>query len=331
MTLPLFGAAVVPSILILWFFLARDRHPEPRLVLLSTFGYGVLATLPAGLLELGLQAASEPLALSAPSQSLLFAFFGAALCEEALKFWIVYGYCRRHASFDEPMDGIIYGVTASLGFATLENVLYVASNGMGVAVARALLAVPGHACWGALMGYYVGQAQFGSGDRRRALVLALALPIALHGLYDFPIMLLGAAPDDPGLALPWLWIPLAVLIGGWRLALAQLGYLRALQLPRLPLVAPVLDDAGDGMALPVAVPSRAAAMIQLGLGGLLAWWGGLLSLAVVAGLVVDPTEGEERVHLLLGTAVIGLLPLALGLWLFRRGLVATSPRRRKDS
>ena len=103
------------------------------------------------------------------------------------------------------------------------------------------------------------------------------------------------------------------------------------QLPRLPLVAPVLDDAGDGMALPVAVPSRAAAMIQLGLGGLLAWWGGLLSLAVVAGLVVDPTEGEERVHLLLGTAVIGLLPLALGLWLFRRGLVATSPRRRKDS
>lgn len=325
MTLPLFGAAVVPSLLILWFFLARDRHPEPRAVLLRTFGYGVLICLPAALLEWGLQVASEPLALSPTAQSLLFAFGGAALCEELLKFWIVYGYCRTHASFDEPLDGIIYGVTASLGFATLENVLYVASNGMGVAITRALLAVPGHACWGALMGYYIGQAQFASSHKGRNLALAIGLPVALHGLYDFPIMLLSAAPDASQ-ALPWLWLPLAVLYGGWRLALSKLGDLRALQLPRLPLAAPELDDDGQPLSLRRSRPSRTATKLLLAAGGVLSWWGGLVTLAVVAVALTDGTQGEEAVHLMLGTAVIGVLPLVLGLWLFRRGLLASAGR-----
>lgn len=326
MTLPLFGAAVVPTLLILWFFLARDRHPEPRAVLLRTFGLGVLSTLPAGLLELGLEAAIEPAALSPTAQSLTFAFFGAALCEELLKFWIVYGYCRRHASFDEPMDGIIYGVTASLGFATLENVLYVASNGMGVAIARALLAVPGHACWGALMGYYVGQAHFGTQQRQRMLALALGLPILLHGLYDFPILLLSEAPDDPSLALPWLWLPLAVLYGGWRLALSKLGELRALQLPRLPLAAPELDDDGQPLGLQQSRPSRTATKLLLLAGGVLAWWGGLVTLAVAAAALTDGTQGEELLHLVLGTTLIGVLPLVLGLWLFRLGILVSARR-----
>ena len=64
MTFPLFGAAVVPSLLILWFFHSRDRHPEPRAVLLRTFWYGVIITVPAGLAEVALGSAAEPLALS---------------------------------------------------------------------------------------------------------------------------------------------------------------------------------------------------------------------------------------------------------------------------
>ena len=373
MTLPLFGAAVVPTLLILWFFLARDHHSEPRAVLLRTFALGVLITLPAGLLELGLQAAIEPLGLSPSAKSLTFAFLGPALCEEALKLWVVYGYCRSHSAFDEPIDGIIYGVTASLGFATLENVLYVASNGMGVAVARALMAVPGHASWGALMGYYVAQAHFNPDRRLRHLALALGLPILLHGLYDFPILLLGEPGSGAELALPWLWLPLVVLLGGWRLALGQLRALRRIQLEALPRPESATSQpfpeepqelepgmwsvdgaasrqstserpawqhsagpdyatgsvkAGAGAVKLLSAPaSRVGALFQLGLGGLLSWWGGLVTLAAAAGALEEATVGDELVHLLLGTVLIGVIPLVLGLWLFRRGLAAAAPAR----
>lgn len=318
MTFPLFGAAVVPSLLILWFFLSRDHHPEPRAVLLRTFWYGVLITVPAGLLEVGLSSAAEPLGLSPVAASLNSAFLGAALCEESLKFLIVYHYCRRHAAFDEPMDGIIYGVTASLGFATLENVLYVASNGVEVAVMRALLAVPGHACWGALMGYYIGQAQFGPAmHRNRHLALALGLPMALHGLYDFPLMWLDRAAGDASPALPWVWLPLATLAIGWRLALRHLRQLHRDQ--RL----------AAGLPEPIDVPRpprRWAVLLQLGVGGLLAWGGGLMTLAVLAGVALDDTA-VDTTALIVGTAAIGVLPLLLGLWLFSRGLQASTLAR----
>lgn len=321
MTFPLFGAAVVPSLLILWFFHSRDRHPEPRAVLLRTFWYGVLITVPAGLAEVALGSAAEPLALSPVAASLNAAFLGAALCEETLKFLIVYRYCRRLAAFDEPIDGIVYGVTASLGFATLENILYVAANGMEVAMLRAVLAVPGHACWGALMGYYIGQAEFGPPERRRRnLVLALAWPMALHGLYDFPLMWLDRLSGDKAPALPWLWLPLAALLLGWRLALSQLKALRKDQLPASG-AQPLAEPAAVGAAQP-----RWQAVLQLLLGGVLAWGGGLLTLAVLAGAALQGV-GDDGAALIVGTAVVGGLPLALGLWLFRRGLRASAAVR----
>ena len=81
--------------------------------------------------------------------------------EETFKYLVLTRYSARHRAFDEPMDGIVYGAVASLGFAALENLLYVGSGDLGTAVARAATAVPGHAFTGAIMGYYVGQARFG--------------------------------------------------------------------------------------------------------------------------------------------------------------------------
>jgi RsiW-degrading membrane proteinase PrsW (M82 family) len=66
------------------------------------------------------------------------------------------------------MDGVVYGAVASLGFATLENILYVTPNGFAVAAARAFTAVPGHALLGVIMGYYVGRAKFHSNEQQRA-------------------------------------------------------------------------------------------------------------------------------------------------------------------
>ena len=76
--------------------------------------------------------------------------------------------------FDEPLDGVVYGVAVALGFATLENLLFVARLGLGVAWMRALFAVPAHALFGATMGYYAGRAKFDRGGklwRDRALCL----------------------------------------------------------------------------------------------------------------------------------------------------------------
>jgi len=84
------------------------------------------------------------------------------LIEESAKFAALYVGIYRHAQFDEIIDGILYAVAASLGFATLENIAYVLEGGTVVGVLRAALSVPGHAFFGAVMGFYVGLAKFSS-------------------------------------------------------------------------------------------------------------------------------------------------------------------------
>ena len=188
MALPfLFVSAIVPSLLLIWFFHGRDLYPEPQRVVWATFGLGVLTILPAVLVELavdaGLKQIGDPFL-----EGWLEAFLSAALTEESLKYAVVVLYCMRHVEFDEPMDGIVYGAIASLGFATLENCIYVGEAGGGAAIFRAFTAVPGHACMGAIMGYFVGQAKFTPAKRRTLLAKAFFIPLLLHGLYDGPLL-----------------------------------------------------------------------------------------------------------------------------------------------
>ncbi len=318
MTLPLFGAAIVPTVLVLWYFLARDANPEPRGVLWRTFWLGVATTIPAGVAELAEAKLLEPAQLGPLGASLGSAFLGAALCEELFKFSVVYFYCARQPAFDEPMDGIVYGVTASLGFATLENVLYVADHGMGVAVVRALLAVPGHACYGAIMGYFVALRRFGPvEDRSTNLALALGVPMALHGAYDAPLFLLTQPGGGTDAALPWLWIPVAVVALGWRYTVRRVRELHAAQ------IGGRVDAADPAMAVrAVQQPGsrRLVRWVQLGSGALLAAWGGLVTLAIAAAIALGTVKPDEAAPLAVGTAVVGLLPLVFGLVLFRRGL-----------
>jgi RsiW-degrading membrane proteinase PrsW (M82 family) len=115
-----------------------------------------------------------------------------------LKFVVVVYYCSRLKIFNERMDGMVYGAVASLGFAAMENVLYVTLGDLTLAMTRALTAVPCHAFLGAIMGYYVGQARFDSRNRTRLLATGLLLVILLHGLYDFPLLTLKELKLDPG-------------------------------------------------------------------------------------------------------------------------------------
>ena len=158
-------SALVPSLLLMWYFHRRDAFPEPQGVLWTTFGLGVVITVPVIAVVLVLDRVAE--ALTDPfAYGFASAFLGAAIPEELFKLLVLWFYAARHLQFDEPMDGIVYGVAASLGFATLENVLYVAEGGVPVAILRALTAVPGHAFLGAIMGFCVGQARFDEGRRR---------------------------------------------------------------------------------------------------------------------------------------------------------------------
>src|SRR5262249_44668711 len=179
-------SAILPSRLLLWFFYSWDVNPAPGKVIWVTFGLGILIVAPVLALELTVFA--DFYVANPYLGGLVKGFWGAALPEELLKFLVVACYCMRHKAFDERMDGMVYGAVASLGFATMENVLYVTGADLALALSRALTAVPCHAFLGAIMGFYVGQARFDSRGRGRYLALGLGMAIILHGLYHFPLL-----------------------------------------------------------------------------------------------------------------------------------------------
>lgn len=178
--------SLAPVIALFTYFYIRDRYEkEPKLLLFKVFVWGALSVIPAILLGLTLH---KPLALffqaGSPVYLLLENFIVIALVEEAVKFYVVFKAAYRHPAFNEPYDGMMYAITASLGFAALENILYVARGGLTVALARMALAVPAHALFGAFMGYYAGRAKFVPERESYYLFYALSIPTLLHGTYD---------------------------------------------------------------------------------------------------------------------------------------------------
>ncbi len=178
-------AAIIPSLLLLFYFYKNDRHPEPVKELLMTFAWGVVGTIVV--LFMARPALGLLYNISNPYlQGSLHALLLAAIPEETIKMFVIVGYSMKTAEFDEPMDGLVYGVTASLGFATLENILYVSQGGMYTALVRAFTAVPTHAALGVIMGYFLSRFYFG--NDRRSLAYAWGIPVLLHAAYDFPLM-----------------------------------------------------------------------------------------------------------------------------------------------
>ena len=114
---------IIPSLIILAYFIYSDKFREPVKAILIVLLFGVLIAIPAGYLNnFVIKNFSN---YDTVNNALLVGFFAGGLVEELLKFSILYFYVSKMQDFDEPMDGIVYGVTASLGFATLENFEYV--------------------------------------------------------------------------------------------------------------------------------------------------------------------------------------------------------------
>jgi RsiW-degrading membrane proteinase PrsW (M82 family) len=183
-------AAVLPSLLLLWYFYSKDKYPEPPRVIFTTFFLGILTIIPVLCVALPMLYYVANRLEDPYAYGIAMGCLSAGIPEEFFKFTVILFYCMRHSEFDEPMDGLVYGVTASLGFATLENVLYVSQGGLHMAIGRALTAVPMHAAVGAIMGYYCGRARFAPAHRGQLLFTAWFVPMLLHSLYDIPLFVM---------------------------------------------------------------------------------------------------------------------------------------------
>ena len=190
----LIAAAVVPAIILLVRVYKADRlDREPKGLLLSLVLFGILSTGIAAVLELlGTHLLSRFLEEGSILYNLILYFVIVACSEEGAKYLLLRVRTWRSRHFNCQFDGVVYAVFVSLGFALWENIGYVVQNqhGLATALARAVTAVPGHACFGVFMGVFYGAAKRFEGMRlphlsKRWRRLSLLFPVLLHGTYDF--------------------------------------------------------------------------------------------------------------------------------------------------
>jgi len=191
-------AALAPVVIILFYVYFRDKYEkEPIGLLLVSLLVGGIIVIPVVFVE-RLISSQNPFTegVNPIGNAAYTAFLVAALVEEGFKFLALYLLIWRNKNFNEKFDGIVYAVFISLGFAGVENIMYVAGGGMDVAFTRAITAVPAHALFGIRMGYYFGIAHMYEELRSSHLKLAFIYPLVLHGIYDFILMT----------GFNWLWL-----------------------------------------------------------------------------------------------------------------------------
>lgn len=183
--------AVGPSVVLLAYFWLRDRYDrEPFGHVIGAFGLGVYAVLAVK----GAFAMLEPLIPTGwpvgygELARLADAFGLAAGAEELAKLVVLGAAVQLWEALDEPLDGLLYGVAVGLGFATLENLIYLSALDATRGWQRAIFAVPAHALFGGTMGYYLGRAKLEPrGPRRLHRALAFVLPVLFHGAYNYAL------------------------------------------------------------------------------------------------------------------------------------------------
>lgn len=194
-------AALVPAVFLMVQVYRLDRiEKEPPGLLLRLIVFGALSGLAAGAAE-GALTRLLALALDETSTAYLVIenFLIVALVEESCKRWPVMKFAWKSSAFDYRFDAVVYCVFSALGFAALENILYVAEFGLSVAVSRALLSVPGHCFFAVYMGIYLGQAKTAERAMQRYYIelpeetpgqylrASLLVPALLHGFWDFSL------------------------------------------------------------------------------------------------------------------------------------------------
>ena len=177
----LLSMATAPGFAIMMYIYFKDKYErEPFGLLMLSFWFGVFSIVLPIIVESmsGLSGSKDIIKIA------IYSFAVVGLSEEASKYMFLRIFIFKRKAFNEPLDGIVYAVMISMGFATAENIMYVLDGGFGVGVLRMLTAVPAHACFGVFMGYFVGMAKF---KKHKFIYLTLGLLTAViaHGFYDF--------------------------------------------------------------------------------------------------------------------------------------------------
>jgi len=180
--------SLAPVLFLLLFIYYKDKHEkEPIWLLIITFILGAMITCPVFVFQEELKMLTHLSPESKGIYLVAYCLLIPAFVEEMLKYAILRVFNYPLNEFDEPFDGVMYGVTVALGFAAFENILYVATNSLLVGVFRMFTAVPAHAVCGAVMGYFVGKAKFrlSKGTSIKEHFYGLGLAILLHATFDF--------------------------------------------------------------------------------------------------------------------------------------------------
>lgn len=182
----LLALAIAPGLAICIYILYRDVYNrEPALNMILSFVFGAISIAPA----FGIETLLGPYLDRSVFSIVGGAFFGVALVEEGCKFLVLRYYCFTRRSFDEPLDGIVYSVLVSMGFATLENIFYIYDQSVSVALLRMFTSVPAHATFAVIMGYFAGKAKFNRGRRAQLFIKGIAGAVLAHGTYDAFLLL----------------------------------------------------------------------------------------------------------------------------------------------
>jgi len=207
--------SIAPGIFWLWFFYKKDRlEPEPKSLVIRMFFFGMLALIPAILIQYPLR-----------QYRFIQVIIAAPVIEELLKFIVVRVFIFKNVEFDEPMDGIVYAVSVALGFASVENAYYILSTYLAPQIAlgasdpmfgfkmvwklyllRALLTVPGHAIWSGMWGYALGRVKFiVHGNTLWIITKGLLLSIILHSLFNYCITNFTMGAIGMLILIPAMW------------------------------------------------------------------------------------------------------------------------------
>lgn len=205
LTTRLFIIAITPALSIAFAVYLSDRYDrEPISLLFKTFALGALSVIPTAAVEKLLVSINILPGLLGVA---FVAFVVAGFTEEYFKRIVVLKFIYNNKHFNEKLDGIVYAVFAALGFATVENIMYVVfrfSYNPYVGLYRGVLSVPAHAIFAVTMGYYLSLAKFSSNKEEEKLYLrkSLLVPVILHGLFDFILMV--KIPVVASLIIPYV-------------------------------------------------------------------------------------------------------------------------------
>jgi len=184
--------AILPSSIWLIWYLRKDKHPEPKRMIIRVFIWGMLIAFPAILIENFAIDGLKLLPLPSLPNTLIVYFIGVAATEEILKFLVVYfRVIKRTNQLDEPVDAMIYMIVAALGFAAIENIFLLvplAANGflstLEITFSRFIGATLLHALASAIIGYYLALSMFRARKKFLPLIHGFTLAILLHGFYN---------------------------------------------------------------------------------------------------------------------------------------------------